>query len=956
MTLPIGTLTFLFTDIEGSTKLLHDLGDRYAEVLADHRDILRNTFNKWNGSEVDTQGDSFFIAFSRASDALSAAMESQQALMEHSWPEDAEVRVRMGLHTGEPEVGATGYVGVDVHRAARISDAAHGGQILLSAATYELLRDDVLEDIALLDLGEHRMKDLSRPERLYQLSADGLISQFPPLRTLNNQRTNLPVQVTSFVGRESELSEITELIENPECRLLTLVGPGGIGKTRLALQTAAQHAHEYPDGTYFVPLAQLSSADFLVPTVAESLKFEFDTHISNLDSKNQLLEFLGEQSMFLVMDNFEHILEGASLIPEILNHAKNLQLIVTSRERLNLQGEWTYDVGGMSYPENGDHAGENGHSAMNLFFDRARQVDPGFKMIGDVRRDISQVCKLVDGIPLGIELAAAWVSVLSPEEIAEEIRNNLEFLASSRRDLEDKHRSMHAAFDYSWNLLSEPEQVAFKRLSMFRGGFQRDAAEVVASVDLKMLSDLVNKSLIKRTDEGRFEVHELLRQYANEKLRGDSQELEECSEKHCRYYVEFLGERKSALMGENLLEVREEIRGEMENVRSAVKWALRKWDSDQVRNMLKTYYDFLLVHGWHDARDTFIHLADFIRSERKDPAYPVPSKDPVYLLAKALEARLHIGLGAVEDAERIVNKYLPPIRELGEDIELASILFSSAVVSTLRGNFEEAVPVYDEALAVGRKCNADTMLAICLIYSGWNYYGMGDYERAEVDFEESYRMLDEQKNQWGKGFALSKLGLVAYGMKDYELSIKRHSEAREILTAFGDKAGIAYTTSRLSMGTYELGQYEEAKELGLEGFKLFNEIGHRWGMTATLCRSGFAQVKLGEIDQANAKFYKGLEFAMEFGYIPLALPAIGGIACCLVEKDEHTRAAELFEFFDNDPATHKIYKEIVKPWRSALGDVLSVEELELARARGREFEFEALVKELLREGREASVD
>jgi tetratricopeptide (TPR) repeat protein len=468
-----------------------------------------------------------------------------------------------------------------------------------------------------------------------------------------------------------------------------------------------------------------------------------------------------------------------------------------------------------------------------------------------------------------------------------------------------------------------------------------------------MLSDLVNKSLLRRTEEGRFEVHELLRQYAIPKLEEDHQEFEDCKEKHCRFYVEFLNERKDELMGNNLIAVREEIRGEMENVRSAVKWALRMWDADRVRNVLKTYFDFLFTHGWHEARDTFIHLADFIKTERKDQAYSDKSKDPVYLFAKASEARLHGTLGSADDAERIVNETLPAIRELGEDFELASILFSSAYVQTMRGNFEEAIPIFNEALAAGRKCNADLLVASCLLYSGWNFHEMGNYDRAKVDFDESYKMLDEQGNQWGKGFALSKLGLVADGMRDYKLSIRYHSEAREILTQFGDKAGIAYTTSRLSVGEYGLGNYERAKQLGLEGFERFKEVGHRWGMTASLCRVGFAELRLGEVDQAQENFYESLERALEIDRIPLALYAISGIASILVEKGQHSRAAELFEFFDKNPATPALYKDIAEPWSGSLAEVLSVEELEEAKARGREFEFEALVKELLREGKKS---
>jgi predicted ATPase/class 3 adenylate cyclase len=951
MSLPTGTLTFLFTDIEGSTKLLHSLGDRYAEVLADHRDLMRSAFDKWNGTEVDTQGDSFFIAFSRASDAISAAVECQQVLVEHPWTDGTAVQVRMGLHTGEPEMGATGYVGIDVHRAARISNAAHGGQILLSAATYELLRDDVLEDISLIDLGEHRMKDLSRPERLYQLTAQGLPSEFPPLRTLNNQRNNLPTQLTSFVGRENELSEIEALIDNPECRLLTLVGPGGIGKTRLALQIAAHHAQEYPDGTYFVPLAQLSSADFLVSTVAEALKFEFDWYSSNLDPKSQLLDYLGGQSVFLVMDNFEHILEGVSIIPEILKYSKNTQLIVTSRERLNLNGEWTYDVEGMSYPENGGHAGEDDHSAIKLFYDRAQQVDAGFELNDESKDQIGKICKLVDGMPLGIELAAVWISVLSPREIAEEIEGNLDFLASSRRDLDEKHRSMHAAFEYSWKLLSEAERSAFSRLSVFRGGFQRGAAKQVAGVNLRMLSDFVDKSLLKRSEDARYQVHELLRQYAREKLKGDPQGLEKSKEQHSRYYVDFLVERRFEIMGENLVEIREEIRREMENVRSAVKWAIKVWDKDRAREVLTAYFDFLIVQGWHEARDTFIYLADFIKKEREDPDYLDPERDPVYLFTKASESRLHIILGAGDDAEEIVNETLPAIRENGDNLGLASVLFSHASVLSMKGQFREAIPIFDEALAMGRDCDADVFNAVCLIYSGWNFFRMGDYDRAQVDFDESYRILDDQGNQWGKAYALSKLGLVSDGMKDFKLSLKLHTEAREIFSSYGDKAGMAYTTSRLSMGAFGLGDYEWAKELGLEGFEWFQEIGHRWGMTASLCRMGFAELKLGEVDEARANFYEGLERALEIEYIPLALYAISGVASVLVEKGEQTRAMELFEFFQNHPSTHPLWKEFAEPWSSAAEAALSSDDLDKAKARGMGFEFEALVEELLREGK-----
>jgi predicted ATPase len=773
---------------------------------------------------------------------------------------------------------------------------------------------------------------------------------------LNNQRTNLPTQLTSFVGRENELAEIDKLIDNPECRLLTLVGPGGIGKTRLALQTAAQHVQEYPDGTYFVPLAPLSSADFLVPTVAEALRFEFYTQISNLDPKSQLLDYLAEQSVFLVMDNFEHVLEGADLIPELLTRAPNLQLIITSRERLNLQGEWTYDVGGMSYPENGDGVGGNDHSAINLFYDRARQVDPGFTMDKEVRGDISQICKLVDGMPLGIELAAAWVSVLSPEEIADEIGKNLEFLASSRRDLEEKHRSMHAAFDYSWKLISEDEREAFKSLSVFRGGFQRDAAEKVADVHLRMLSDLVNKSLLRRTEKGRYEVHELLRQYASEKLEQKPQEFEECREQHSKFYVEFLEVRKDELMGENLLEVREEMRGEMGNLRSAIKWAVTQWEADRARQALRIYYGFLIVHGWHEAREEIKYLLGHVEQNRVRVEYPDFKNDPVYLSAITYESRFHILLSSFDQAEKIVQEYLPAVRELGESIELESLLFSLACITSFKGQFQNAIPLFEEALALGRKYKDEIMVAVCLIYSGWNLHELGEYTRAQDDFQECYNIFEDRGSQWGLAFALSKLGLVADGLRDYKLSLKHHSESREILAKFGDKAGMAYATSRMSVGKYGLNDFEEAIQLGQEGYELFKELGHRWGMTVSLCRVGFAELQLSEVGAARNNFFEALKGALEIEYIPLSLYAISGIASVMVEKGQHIRAAELFEFFDKNPRTPALYKDIVEPWSESLKGHLLVQELEEARARGIAFEFEDLVMELLKEEKAFSMD
>src|SRR6266566_3384341 len=379
---PTGVVTLLFTDVEGSTRLLHELGDDYGEALHEHRRRLRAAFADHDGIEVDTQGDAFFVAFAHASNAVAAATDGQRALA------DGPIRVRMGLHTGEPGLTEEGYVGLDVHKGARIAAVGHGGQVLLSQTTHALVDHDVR------DLGAHRLKDRSAPERIYQLEIDGLPGEFPLLNTLEAGMKNLPLPRTSFVGRASELEAIDRLLEDPDCRLLTLVGPGGAGKTRLALEAAARRIERYPHGVHFVPLVSVASPVFLAPAVAESIQFAVDGAHSGFSAQEQLLDYLSDRSTLLVLDNFEHLVEGADLLGEVIEHAPKVELLTTSRERLNVQSEWVLDVHGLGLAENG-----NGRSgALRLFVERATQVEPGFSLDDDGRAEASRICRLVEGL------------------------------------------------------------------------------------------------------------------------------------------------------------------------------------------------------------------------------------------------------------------------------------------------------------------------------------------------------------------------------------------------------------------------------------------------------------------------------------------------------------------------------------------------------------------------------
>ena len=581
-TLPTGVVTFLFTDVEGSTKLLHELGDAYADALHEHRRLLREAFAANNGAEVDTQGDAFFVAFGRASEAVAAAVDAQLALS------GGPIRVRMGLHTGEPRLTDEGYVGLDVHKGARIAAVGHGGQVLLSQATRALVDADVH------DLGPHRLKDISVPERIFQLEIDGLPSEFAPLKTLEAGIRNLPAPRTSFVGRTDELASIDRMLDEPDCRLLTLVGPGGVGKTRLALEAAARRIDRYQHGVHFVPLVGVPAPDLLAPAVAETLQFQVDNAHSAIPARDQLVDFLRERATLLVLDNFEHLLDARDLLTEVIEQAPQVELLTTSRERLQVQSEWVLDVDGLANGSGNGHAGDS--AAVRLFVDRARQVDGAYALTDSDRPHVERVCRLVNGMPLGIELAAAWASTLPCSEIADEIERNLGFLETSMHDVPERHRSLRAAFDQSWRLLSGDERRVFSRLSVFRGTFARDAAAAVAGAGLAELHALVSKSLVRRAGLGRFELHELLRQYAAEQLAAEHMDLADARETHARFYVGMVAARADALIGEDMMEARDELRVEIDNVRAAAEWAVAQWSEDDARAALSSLELFFWAH------------------------------------------------------------------------------------------------------------------------------------------------------------------------------------------------------------------------------------------------------------------------------------------------------------------------------------------------------------------------
>src|SRR6266700_6332288 len=466
--MPTGTITLLFTDIEGSTRLLQRLGERYAEVLAECRHLLRGVFEHWHGHEVDTQGDAFFVVFARATDAVSAAIAAQRALAAHAWPQGAEVCVRMGLHTGEPSLVTEGYTGVDVHQAARIMSAGHGGQVLLSQATRELVEHILPDGVALRDMGKHRLKDLQRPSHLYQLVIAGLPSDFPPLNTLNTRPNNLPFQPTPFIGREKEVAALGQLLCREDVHLVTLTGPGGTGKTRLALQVAAELSDLFADGISFVDLAPLNDPALVIAAIAQSLGIR---EVGGQPLLERLKDELQRKQMLLLLDNFEQVVSAAVQVADLLATCPQLKVIVTSRVVLHVQAEQEFFVPSLSLPDPNhlpDLAALSQYESVALFIRRAQSARPDFQVTNTNARAVAEICARLDGLPLAIELAAARMKLLSPEALLARLGKRLTVLTSGARDMPARQQTLRNLFSWSYRLLGALESFPSRRFSVFR--------------------------------------------------------------------------------------------------------------------------------------------------------------------------------------------------------------------------------------------------------------------------------------------------------------------------------------------------------------------------------------------------------------------------------------------------------------------------------------------------------
>ena len=612
---PTGTVTFMFTDIEGSTKMWERSPHAMHRSLSRHDEILREAIEKRGGYVFKMVGDAFCCAFLTTLDALEAALEAQRTLLGEEWEGTGPISVRMVLHTGAAEERDGDYFGPPVNRVARLLSAAHGGQVLLSLPTQELVRDQLPTQTSLRDLGEYRLKDLFRPERAFQLLAPDLPVEFPPLRSLDAYRNNLPLQPTPLIGRAKEVSEVCERLSRPEVRLLTLTGAGGTGKTRLGLQAAAELTQEFEDGVYFVSLAAIRDPQLVVPAMAGTLGVK---EAGGQPLLENLEYYLGEKRMLLMLDNFEQILEAAPMVAELLSAAPNLKVLATSRIPLRLYGEYEYSVPPLALPDPGRPPSVERlthYETVRLFIERAQAAKADFSVTNDNAPAVAEICYRLDGLPLAIELAAARIKLLTPQAMLGRLGNRLKLLTGGARDLPERQRTLKSTIEWSYGLLEEDEKVLFARLSVFAGGRTMEAIEAICDAEddlpvdvLDGLASLVDKSLLKQEEgvggEPRFVMLETIHEFAREKLQ-ESEEGEDIRRLHAEYFLALAEEGDPGLEEGSQQPVwLERLEEEHDNMRRALSWSLGQGqDSELALRIGAALGEFWYLRGyWSEGR------------------------------------------------------------------------------------------------------------------------------------------------------------------------------------------------------------------------------------------------------------------------------------------------------------------------------------------------------------------
>jgi predicted ATPase/class 3 adenylate cyclase len=821
--IPSGTVTFLFTDIEGSTQWWELHPEWMARAFIRQESILRGAATAQGGYVYKMIGDAFQIAFDTAPNALAAAIDAQRALHAEPWGEHGPLRVRMALHTGVTEEREDDYVRPVLNRLGRLLSVSHGGQILLSQATYDLTSDPLPEGVDLIDLGMHRLKDLIRPEHIYQASVTDLPSEFPSLQTLDAFQHNLPLQLTSFIGREKEILDVKRYLLGE--RFVTLTGPGGTGKTRLALQVAAEFVEFFPDGVWLVELAAIYDSALVPQTMAAVLGIRESAGRPILQL---LTEYLRNKEMLLILDNCEHLLSAcAQLVTTLLQVCPNLCILATSRESLDIPGEVPFRVPSLSAPDARrippiEKLIE--YESVRLFVERAGMIQPDFTLTHANALPVAQICHRLDGIPLAIELAVARVKMMRVEQVAERLDDRFRLLTGGSRTALPRHQTLQALIDWSYDLLSDTERVLLQRLSIFAGGWTLDAAEAICAGEglepydiLDLLTQLVNKSLVipdRESDkEARYRLLETIRQYARAKLF-EAGSGDKVRERHLEYFLKLAGQAEPELRGPNQTTWLDRLEKEVDNIRAALEWALEV----NVAACLQIASELLWF--WHirsrksEGSEWLERALSMELSKRGNAEL---SKSEALRRGKALNAAgsLLVMHGNPERGDELSNESLQIHQALGQvgRAGAAHALWNLAQGAAHHENIELAQELSERSLALYREVNDKFGIAQCLDNLGSHRMLQGDFQQAKTLWEEDLALRKELGDKDGIGWILTCLAELAVWDGDLERAMSLYMESKNAFREVGNQWAVSMAISGMGSIVLARGDFEQATKL-----------------------------------------------------------------------------------------------------------------------------------------------
>ena len=929
---PTGTVTFLFTDIEGSTKMAQEFNELLPDALKKHHSILKETVNSHNGFIFKIIGDAFCCAFQNADDAVKASVDAQKKLNSEEWNE-AVIKVRMGIHSGNAEWSGTEYTGyITLARTNRIMSAAYGGQIIISNDAFQNKRENSSEDISFRDLGERRLKDLIQPVKLYQINSEGLQADFPPLKTLDVRPNNIPIQLSSFVGREEVMNQLKDLIR--QSRLLTISGSGGSGKTRLAMQVGADIIDDFENGVYISELASVSDPAFILQTIINSLGIKEE---AGKTLKDSVTGYLKDKKMLIIMDNCEHLInECADLAEHLLIKCPDLKIIATSREALNCRGELTFRLPSLTLPDisvNNTPEQLSVYESVRLFIERALAVNPLFRVNNENAPAVSGICNRLDGIPLAIELAAARIKILSVEKIYERLDDRFKLLTGGKRTALPRQQTLKALIDWSYNLLPANEKILWCRLSVFNSGWTIESAEEICSDDIIFKEDvfdlmnlLAEKSIIIYDDaKDRFRILETIKRYGEEKLR-ETEDADNFFLNHLNYYTKLSETAETKLNGEEVQNWLQVLESEHGNLQSAIEWSVLGNENEKGARLAGALGRFWDMRGYNS---TGRRLIDIILENSAGVSKPVLGKtlnwagnlakfQGDYDVAekfheKSLSLRMEIGdeRSIAESLNNIANTAfykgdygkagknyevsLEYRRKIGDKNGIAASLSNLGNVAYFQKDLEKAQKFLNESLPLSREIGDKDAIANTLISLGNVAFEKQNFKQARIYYEECLALSRKLGNKRDIANALQNLGILSLDERKYDLSQKYYEESLSLRKEIGDKGPIAHSMNGLGSVALYKGDFLNAEILFEQSIEIFRKIKNKSGLGYTLNGLGYAAYSLGNNEKAQRSFEEGLILNRESGDDRAVAHSLTGLGNLASANGDQEKSKTFFE-------------------------------------------------------------